>query len=114
MHSNGAAECTKNTFKCTVNLPTIWVKDMGITSEDRKVVLSFYPNNKIKIKKYNEDELKENEVSILLQVRKTSINRRAWSVRLRWSWINEMNITKEDNLLIVSYNDDKEISIQKA
>lgn len=119
IQSNGAAKCTQNTFKCTVNLPPKWIKEMGITPDNRKVVLSFYSEEEkyINISKFEteNDIKKENEVLALLKVRKNTQNSYAWSIRIRWSWVKEMNLTKEDNLLIVSYNNDtKEIIIQKA
>ena len=53
-HPGGTASKTSMTYRIT--LPNDWVKDMGITDDDRDVTISFTDDTKILIEKFTEEE----------------------------------------------------------
>lgn len=46
---------SKNSFTHKLNIPSTWVKEMGVTQDDREVVLKF-ENGIITIEKFKEEK----------------------------------------------------------
>lgn len=102
---------SKNATSVRISLPKKWISAMGITSEDRGVILSFNKERICMQKQVCQDQEKEEikEMKIIFSKVGGNASKNATSARLSLpkKWISAMGITPEDRGVTLSFDGER-------